>query len=570
MPKQVQLRRGTTGQTAVFTGAQGEITVDTDKKTAVVHDGSTAGGFPLLREADGFKRTNNLSELSSRSAARDNLDVLWADDVRGMFSVRSSGGLAFDGAASFRISGNSPVNLGLNDFSISFVARLPDYTPATTHTIFATHNAGNNKVQIQILPDGRLSVQFHDSGGTITNYSIAPDVALIDGEVYQFVLTCDRDGLATLYVNGITDRSKDAAASTVSIAAAAAIDIGAGNSNAWAGCHATSGNIYALAVYNRILSSADVLALVKSGHVAAQDQWGLIGAFYTSDFSAGADSWAQPVEPANVSAGGNTDGVNGSNDWLAVTRLNSTGRMDVARTLYNATKRSRLRATIFNPPGSPITHFQINYAGVSTLVTPAAVSVPGGTEAQIEFEWFGTWPANELRVVPCNASGVSQNHPVGTVYYVKNIQLFPLGALLDLDLAGADPAKSLTIRDRSSNANDASAAAIGVSQVCAAPQMNASFLTVGGGGILNKLLTATAALNFGSIAAGASADLTITLNGAAVGDSVALGLPNPPTSGIVYQAFVSAANTVTVRATNITAGAIDPASMTFRVTVMQF
>jgi hypothetical protein len=28
----------------------GELTIDTTKKTGVVHDGTTAGGFPLARE----------------------------------------------------------------------------------------------------------------------------------------------------------------------------------------------------------------------------------------------------------------------------------------------------------------------------------------------------------------------------------------------------------------------------------------------------------------------------------------------------------------------------------------
>jgi hypothetical protein len=49
MTTQVQFRRGTTAQHAVFTGAQGEITVDTDKKTAIIHDGSTVGGIELAR-----------------------------------------------------------------------------------------------------------------------------------------------------------------------------------------------------------------------------------------------------------------------------------------------------------------------------------------------------------------------------------------------------------------------------------------------------------------------------------------------------------------------------------------
>lgn len=79
--------------------------------------------------------------------------------------------------------------------------------------------------------------------------------------------------------------------------------------------------------------------------------------------------------------------------------------------------------------------------------------------------------------------------------------------------------------------------------------------------------SATAALDFASINAAASADLTIAVPGAAVNDAVVLGLAAAPTAGLVFQAFVSAANTVTVRATNITAGAIDAASATFRVSV---
>ena len=52
MARQIQLRRGTTTQTDAFTGALAEVTVDTDKDTVVVHDGSTAGGHPLVKTSD--------------------------------------------------------------------------------------------------------------------------------------------------------------------------------------------------------------------------------------------------------------------------------------------------------------------------------------------------------------------------------------------------------------------------------------------------------------------------------------------------------------------------------------
>jgi len=50
MAKLLQLRRGTTSQHSSFTGAVGEVTVDTDKDSLVVHDGSTQGGFPMQPE----------------------------------------------------------------------------------------------------------------------------------------------------------------------------------------------------------------------------------------------------------------------------------------------------------------------------------------------------------------------------------------------------------------------------------------------------------------------------------------------------------------------------------------
>jgi len=50
MAKIVKRRRGTTAEHSVFTGAEGELTIDLEKDTVVVHDNLTAGGFALARE----------------------------------------------------------------------------------------------------------------------------------------------------------------------------------------------------------------------------------------------------------------------------------------------------------------------------------------------------------------------------------------------------------------------------------------------------------------------------------------------------------------------------------------
>ena len=61
MAKLLKLRRGSTSQHSSFTGAEGEVTIDTTKDTAVVHDGAQAGGRPLARE--------DMSNVSSASIA---------------------------------------------------------------------------------------------------------------------------------------------------------------------------------------------------------------------------------------------------------------------------------------------------------------------------------------------------------------------------------------------------------------------------------------------------------------------------------------------------------------------
>ncbi len=50
--EQTQFRRGTASQMAAFTGAAGEIAVDTTNNRAVVQDGATAGGFSAAKLAE--------------------------------------------------------------------------------------------------------------------------------------------------------------------------------------------------------------------------------------------------------------------------------------------------------------------------------------------------------------------------------------------------------------------------------------------------------------------------------------------------------------------------------------
>ena len=72
MARQLQLRKGTTAQHSTFTGALAEVTVDITKKTVVVHDGVTVGGFPLVRSSELDSRI--AGKVDKSTYTRSNLD----------------------------------------------------------------------------------------------------------------------------------------------------------------------------------------------------------------------------------------------------------------------------------------------------------------------------------------------------------------------------------------------------------------------------------------------------------------------------------------------------------------
>ena len=52
MSRQIQIRRGTATENDAFTGAIGEVTMDTTNNTLRVHDGQTRGGTVLAKKSE--------------------------------------------------------------------------------------------------------------------------------------------------------------------------------------------------------------------------------------------------------------------------------------------------------------------------------------------------------------------------------------------------------------------------------------------------------------------------------------------------------------------------------------
>ena len=83
MTKQVQLRRGTAAEHAVFTGAVGELTIDTTNDVAIVHDGVTQGGLPLVGTLAEQKILNKTAIGIGTGSLNEGLYVKGKTDIRG-------------------------------------------------------------------------------------------------------------------------------------------------------------------------------------------------------------------------------------------------------------------------------------------------------------------------------------------------------------------------------------------------------------------------------------------------------------------------------------------------------
>ena len=135
MATQVQFRRANTANTAAITGAIGELTVDTDKNTVVVHDGSTAGGFALAKE--------NAASFSTSITLTGNLSVSDTTSI-----------------------GNSTVNTQVNS---SIITVSSANVTTNTFTLGSSSDTANGYT---VLPNGLImqwgSVQSNSTVGDIT------------------------------------------------------------------------------------------------------------------------------------------------------------------------------------------------------------------------------------------------------------------------------------------------------------------------------------------------------------------------------------------------------------------
>ena len=166
MAKKLQLRRGTTSEHSSFTGAVGEVTVDTDKDVLVVHDGSTAGGFPSVKSG---------SIATADLAADAVTDAKIAADAVGASELKVTG------------NGTSGQYLGSDadgTFTWTSISSDPTMGGDLTGTASNAQLAGDVVTSAELADNACNSEHYTD--GSIDAVHLASGVALASGTKMVF------------------------------------------------------------------------------------------------------------------------------------------------------------------------------------------------------------------------------------------------------------------------------------------------------------------------------------------------------------------------------------------------
>jgi len=223
----LQLRRGTTVQHSTFTGAVGEVTVDTTKDTVVVHDGTTAGGKPLATEAyvtSAIQTKDNSDEITEGST---NL-YFTNTRARGAVSVTDSGGdgsvaynsttgvITYTGPSATDVRAHFSASTGISITDGAISTSITQYTDALARGAVSVTDSGGDGALAYNSTTGVITytgpsatdVRAHFSAGTgitITSGAIATTITqYTDALARGAVSVTDSGGDGSLAYNNTT------------------------------------------------------------------------------------------------------------------------------------------------------------------------------------------------------------------------------------------------------------------------------------------------------------------------------------------------------------------------------
>jgi hypothetical protein len=381
MSTQVQIRKGNTAQTAAFTGAIAELTVDTDKKVVVVHDGTTAGGIPLSKESTASTIFNHANGAFDKA---NSANVLAQAGYNQANTATTSAQAAFDKA-------NQTAQLAFTTVSANGTSLVADanndtltITSAVANGIFVSGNSSTDALDIGLINSGVTASGYGDS------ISVPTFVVDSKGRLTSASNTTIRSGTTSQtgvvqLQDSVTSTSTSNAATPASVKTAYDLATTANNNAVNAGTYANaafdkanSANVLAQAGYNQANTATTTAGLSYNHANGAFDK--------ANTATTTADAAFAKANSANVIAQSAFDNSNtkfNSSGGSITGDVSVTGNLTIiGQTIYANTTTALIADNIITLNAA------INQASAPTV--DAGFEIDRGSSANVSLLWNET------------------------------------------------------------------------------------------------------------------------------------------------------------------------------------
>jgi hypothetical protein len=143
MSTQLQLRKGNTAQTQIFTGALAEVTVDIDQDTVVVHDGVTVGGHYVISKQQFNQNVANINAFVQSAYNKANTGGVFTGNVSINQNLVVSGNLVVQGNTVINETTINATSISTND--LLFIANTTNAIRPNTGALLIDGGASIDK-----------------------------------------------------------------------------------------------------------------------------------------------------------------------------------------------------------------------------------------------------------------------------------------------------------------------------------------------------------------------------------------------------------------------------------------
>lgn len=191
MTRTIQLLRGTTAQNAAFTGASGEVTVDTQTHELRVHDGSTVGGHIIYTKSDVDTALSSKADVATTLAGYGITDGANTDlsnlTNTGKANVSKQG--TYDSGETYSVGTvgeaiQNKANVALDNLTSAGVSKLGATVCGANGLIF---NCGTDPV----IGTGHADVYLYKNGLAVIEFCLQITTAGVSSSEFSFGLNRD-------------------------------------------------------------------------------------------------------------------------------------------------------------------------------------------------------------------------------------------------------------------------------------------------------------------------------------------------------------------------------------------